>query len=218
MRTRGPDRAVPHARRMPRRRPMRSTTCSTTGSTDTGSSFTARIVSPPPHGLSPREASLVEERTRAPPRARRIAVTEPAGPAPTTMTSKRSTASRIVRRLQHHRRGRSDPVCRLRPSNPFSSTCSHRAAMPRSESQSSTRRNASSLSRISPPAAAAWRRAARLVATPRTATLPSDAPGPRTAGPVAIPIPSCRSSSAALSRSFPVLLESLDAMVDPAGR
>ena len=72
---------------------MRSTTCSTTGSTETGSSFTARMVSPPPHGLSRGKPALSRSSTRAPPRARRVAVTEPAGPAPTTMTSKRSTAS-----------------------------------------------------------------------------------------------------------------------------
>src|SRR6266542_271347 len=70
---------------------MRSTVCSTTGSGETGSTFTARIVRPPPHGLSRGKRALSRRRTRAPPRARWMAVTDPAGPAPTTTASKRCT-------------------------------------------------------------------------------------------------------------------------------
>ena len=98
---------------------MRSTTCSTTGSTDTGSSFTARMVSPPPHGLSRGNWALSSSSTRAPPRAMRVAVTEPAGPAPTTMTSKRSKAFASYASSAHEIRQRY-PVSRLRSSKPFS--------------------------------------------------------------------------------------------------
>ena len=67
-----------------------STTCSTTGSTSHGACRSARPVSPPPHGLSRGKRARSASRTRAPPRARWIAVADPAGPAPTTRTSKRS--------------------------------------------------------------------------------------------------------------------------------
>ena len=46
---------------------------------------------PPPHGLSRGNRALSTSSTRAPECARRIAVTDPAGPAPTTRTSMRST-------------------------------------------------------------------------------------------------------------------------------
>ena len=55
-------------------------------------------VSPPPQGLSRGKRARSASRTRAPPRARRIAVAEPAGPAPTTRTSKRSTTADRKRR------------------------------------------------------------------------------------------------------------------------
>ncbi len=54
----------------------------------------ARPVSPPPHGLSRGKRALSTSSTRAPACARRIAVADPAGPAPTTRTSKRSTRDR----------------------------------------------------------------------------------------------------------------------------
>src|SRR5205823_8040326 len=72
-----------------RARVMRS---STTGSTEKGSCRTARIVRPPPQGLSRGKRTLSISKTRARARARRYAVVEPAGPAPTTATSKRSTS------------------------------------------------------------------------------------------------------------------------------
>src|SRR5262245_38017470 len=77
------------------RRPRRSTRCSTTGSGDTGSWRTARIVRPPPQGLSRGKRALSTRRTLAPARARRSEVTDPAGPAPTTMASNRGTGSRL---------------------------------------------------------------------------------------------------------------------------
>src|SRR6185437_9087652 len=57
---------------------------------------TARMVSPPPHGLSRGNRALSTSRTFAPASASRIAVAEPAGPPPTTATSK----GFIARRLQ----------------------------------------------------------------------------------------------------------------------
>ena len=68
-----------------------STTRSTTGSTSHGRCLSARPVSPPPHGLSRGKRALSTSRTLAPARARWIAVADPAGPAPTTRTSNRST-------------------------------------------------------------------------------------------------------------------------------
>ena len=76
--------------RYPTRMTMVSTTCSTTASTAQGSCLNARPVSPPPHGLSRGNRALSTRRTRIPARWRWIAVADPAGPAPTTRTSKRS--------------------------------------------------------------------------------------------------------------------------------
>src|SRR6266545_7525131 len=66
-----------------------------TGSTENGSCRTARIVRPPPQGLSRGKRTLSTSNTRACARARRYAVVAPAGPAPTTATSKRSTGPRL---------------------------------------------------------------------------------------------------------------------------
>src|SRR6266498_4524791 len=66
-----------------------------TGSTENGSCRTARIVRPPPQGLSRGKRTLSTSNTRACARARRYAVVDPAGPAPTTATSKRSTGPRL---------------------------------------------------------------------------------------------------------------------------
>src|SRR5439155_4449265 len=65
---------------------------STTGLTGNGSSLTARNVSPPPQGLSRGNRALSISKTRAPARETPYATIEPAGPAPTTATSKRSTS------------------------------------------------------------------------------------------------------------------------------
>ena len=60
----------------------------------------ARPVSPPPHGLSRGKRALSASSTLAPPRARWIAVAEPAGPAPTT---RRRSAPRSRRLSIGHR-------------------------------------------------------------------------------------------------------------------
>ena len=52
---------------------------------------TARMVIPPPHGLSRGKRALSTSSTDAPASARRYAVVDPAGPPPTTSTSKRFT-------------------------------------------------------------------------------------------------------------------------------
>src|SRR3954468_6257441 len=57
------------------------------------------IVRPPPHGLSRGKRALSTSRTRAPARERRYAAVDPAGPAPTTATSKCSTRPRLQWRL-----------------------------------------------------------------------------------------------------------------------
>src|SRR6266540_5406655 len=74
-----------------RRHRARVIRSSTTGSTETGSWRTARVVRPPPQGLSRGKRTLSISKTRACARARRYEVVAPAGPAPTTATSKRST-------------------------------------------------------------------------------------------------------------------------------
>ena len=75
---------------------MRSTTCSTTGSGDDrqladgadGQAAAARLVA--------RKARLVEEQDPRALRGEAVAVVDPAGPAPTTTTSKRSTPGSVV--------------------------------------------------------------------------------------------------------------------------
>ena len=64
---------------------------STTGPIAKGSSRRPRIVTPPPHGLSRGKRARSTSSVLTPSRASRCAVSEPAGPAPTTMRSKRST-------------------------------------------------------------------------------------------------------------------------------
>src|SRR4051794_34808472 len=76
-----------------------STSSSTTGDGSTGHWRTARIVRPPPHGLSRGNLARATSSTRAPASASRYAVVEPAGPPPTTSTSKRSMPLRLQSRL-----------------------------------------------------------------------------------------------------------------------
>ena len=64
---------------------------STTGPIAKGSRRAPRSVTPPPHGLSRGKRARSTSSVRTPSAASRCAVTEPAGPAPTTMTSNRST-------------------------------------------------------------------------------------------------------------------------------
>ena len=93
MRTRGSP--PPRSTQPPKRRRIRTevTTSSTTGSSETGSRRAARPVTPPPQGLSRGKRARSRRSTLAPAEASRYAHVEPAGPAPTTITSERGIAA-----------------------------------------------------------------------------------------------------------------------------
>ena len=99
-------------------------------------------------GLVAREACPVgEQHALAPPRARWIAVADPAGPAPTTRTSKRSTASIVGRAARDAsspgQRFRSASASRPSPAgDPLARTAGRRARSPRPAARPSRWRRA----------------------------------------------------------------------------
>ena len=72
-----------------------STSSSTTGVGSTGHCRNARVVSPPPQGLSRGKVARSASSTETPAEARWYAVADPAGPPPTTSTSKRFMGLRL---------------------------------------------------------------------------------------------------------------------------